>query len=69
MFDRLVTDVVVAALSVYGNGETPYFDSSTSGTDHQQVASSAVGVHQASRRHRDGTTLPAPPCGLDTVSR
>ena len=70
MSDRLVTEVVVAALSVYGKGETPYFDSSISGTDHQHVASSAAGVHQASRRHRDGTTLAAPPgAGLDTVSR
>src|ERR1019366_4009035 len=52
MLDRLVTDVVTAALSVYGTIETPYFDSSSSGTDHHQVAASTAGPHQARIRHR-----------------
>ena len=72
--DRLVTEVVVAALSVYGTGETPYFDSRTSGTDHQHVASTAIGVHQASSRQRNGapdapTCRPSRGAGLELVSR
>ena len=52
MSDRLVTDVVTAALSVYGRIETAYLDNSSSGTDHQQVASTTAGHHQASSRQR-----------------
>src|SRR5690242_12067522 len=47
-WSRLVTDVVADALSVYGRNETPYFANSTSGTDHEMVASTTEGTHQAS---------------------
>ena len=47
---RLVVDEVTCALSVNGTMETPYFDSSTSGMDHELVTTAAAGTHQASMR-------------------
>ena len=40
------------ALSVYGMIDTPYRDSSTSGTVHHRVAATTAGHHQARMRHR-----------------
>src|SRR5271167_1351947 len=50
MFTRLVVDAVTWTLSVYGTIETPYLDSSSSGTDQETVTSAAAGSHQASIR-------------------
>src|SRR5580700_7709632 len=50
--DRLVTDVVTAALSEYGRIETPYLPRISSGMVHHAVASATVAAHQHSTRHR-----------------
>ena len=52
MLSRLVVEEVTCALSVNGTIDTPYLDSSTSGTDHALVTSATAGSHQASRRSR-----------------
>ena len=50
MLSRLVVVEVTCALSVNGTIETPYFDSSSSGMDHELVTSAAAGSHQTSMR-------------------
>src|ERR1043166_5876700 len=50
MLSRLVEDDVTCADSVYGTTEVPYFDSSTSGIDQEQVTRTTAGTHQASMR-------------------